>query len=140
MAAKTGKTAKRKTMSALVYCYNRYEYWPSRANAKKMYLEGMMCCEGSEQERYTNIYCQLEQGATYATDDYDEKVSVKTMIGPVPCGDRYLFELGMDDGSKIYVGMIKRKNDPKRLIEVVKSKVFEECKKLLCEYVEGKYL
>lgn len=44
-----------------IICYN--ETKPMiRRDAIAFYFEGMMCCEGSERERYTNIYQQLMLG------------------------------------------------------------------------------
>ena len=34
-------------------------------------MEGMMCSEGAERERYTQIYTQLASGLTYCTDKED---------------------------------------------------------------------
>lgn len=39
-----------------------------RQDAIEKYLEGMMCCDGSERERYTNIYIQLIAGNKHCTD------------------------------------------------------------------------
>ena len=44
-----------------ITCYGRKESL-LRADAIRKYQEGMMCCEGSERERYTNIYIQLISG------------------------------------------------------------------------------
>lgn len=46
------------------------ETWKSREQAERFFLEGMMACEGSEQERYSNIYCKLQLGMDYCTDDF----------------------------------------------------------------------
>jgi len=43
----------------IVKCYYRYEIWKSRSKAKRFYLEAMNACDGSERDRYTNIYCDL---------------------------------------------------------------------------------
>lgn len=50
-----------------VTCYGREETL-SRSAAIKKYKEGMRCCEGSERERYTNIYLQLIEGQTKCSD------------------------------------------------------------------------
>lgn len=39
-----------------------------RKDAIDFYLEGMMACEGSEAERYTNIYLQLLEGQMTCKD------------------------------------------------------------------------
>ena len=50
-----------------VICYGQKEVM-SRSAAIKKYKEGMMCCEGSERERYTNIYLQLIDGQKNCSD------------------------------------------------------------------------
>lgn len=42
-----------------------------RKDAIDFYLEGMMACEGSEAERYTNIYLQLLEGEIVCNDSRD---------------------------------------------------------------------
>lgn len=44
-----------------IHCYNQVEKM-KRKDAIKKYLEGMRCCEGSERDRYTNIYFDLIDG------------------------------------------------------------------------------
>lgn len=53
-----------------ITCYGETEQM-ERKDAIKLYLEGMMACEGSEQERYTNIYCQLMAGEKVCKDTID---------------------------------------------------------------------
>lgn len=50
-----------------VTCYNTTRYM-LRKNAIKDYLEGMMYCEGSEQERYAKIYTELILGNKVVSD------------------------------------------------------------------------
>lgn len=50
-----------------IICYGRKERMP-RKKAIAEYKTAMMCCEGSERERYTNIYCQLIAGETICSD------------------------------------------------------------------------
>ena len=50
-----------------VTCYNKKETM-TREDAINKYYEGMMCCEGSEGERYRTIYCQLMEGLTNVYD------------------------------------------------------------------------
>ena len=40
-----------------------------RKDAEKLYLEAMMCSEGSEQSRYVQIYAQLVSGEDYCFDE-----------------------------------------------------------------------
>lgn len=51
-----------------VTCYGKTEVM-EREDALKEFFEGMMCCEGSERERYTNIYCQLVEGLNEVYDE-----------------------------------------------------------------------
>lgn len=44
-----------------IHCYNQVEKM-TRKEAIAKYLEGMRECEGSERERYTNIYFDLIDG------------------------------------------------------------------------------
>lgn len=53
-----------------VTCYRKTKRM-RRGKALKFYGEAMSCCDGSEQERYTNIYCQLAEGAMEATDEIE---------------------------------------------------------------------
>lgn len=50
-----------------VTCYRKTETM-TREQAIDKYYEGMMCCEGSERDRYTNIYCQLMDGYRRVSD------------------------------------------------------------------------
>lgn len=50
-------------------CYGKADTWESREVAEQFFLEAMMGSEGSEQNRYTNIYIKLQMGMTYCTDD-----------------------------------------------------------------------
>ncbi len=51
-----------------ITCYGKTEKM-EREKAKKFYLDCMKNSEGSEQERYTNIYTQLMDGATVCFDE-----------------------------------------------------------------------
>ena len=51
-----------------IICYRKKERM-ERKEALAKYLEGMMCCDGSERDRYTNIYCQLIEGRTLCSDE-----------------------------------------------------------------------
>lgn len=50
-----------------VTCYGKTEVW-EREEAIKFFLDGARYCDGSEHERYFNIYCQLLDGAKTARD------------------------------------------------------------------------
>lgn len=50
-----------------VTCYGTTKEY-ERQDAIKKFLEGMMFCDGSEKERYTNIYLGLIQGYKEVSD------------------------------------------------------------------------
>ena len=52
-----------------ITCYGKAEYWDDREKAKMFYLECMMGSEGSEQQRYTQIYLQLCEGQMECSDE-----------------------------------------------------------------------
>ena len=58
----------RKLDSVKVTCYGVTKVWGDRQDAIKHFLEAMAYCEGSERERYTNIYLQLIDGCTECID------------------------------------------------------------------------
>lgn len=61
----------KKQQPVYVICYDKMEKFPSRANAKKKFVEAMMGSDGAEQDRYTQIFLELEGGHRIATDiDY----------------------------------------------------------------------
>ena len=47
------------------------QVWDSRKEAADFFLEGISAAEGSECERYTNIYVKLISGYDYCTDSPD---------------------------------------------------------------------
>ena len=50
-----------------IVCYGRKTQM-AREDAKRFYIECMMCSEGSERDRYTNILCDLLSGLKICTD------------------------------------------------------------------------
>lgn len=50
-----------------ITCYNQTEQ-KTRREALAFYFEAMMCCEGAERERYTNIYQKLMLGKMECDD------------------------------------------------------------------------
>lgn len=52
----------------IVRCYMKEEYWTTRQEAIDFYLEGALCCEGSEAETYMDIVRQLMAGYDIADD------------------------------------------------------------------------
>jgi len=68
-----GEDACKKLDSVKVTCYGETKLWDNRVDAVKFYLEGMAACEGSERDRYTNIYLQLLEGRTECEDIPDDE-------------------------------------------------------------------
>lgn len=64
------KARKKKDDIVTITCYGRTEKVP-RKDALNFYLEAMMNSEGSEQDRYTTIYCQLKEGQKVCSDEED---------------------------------------------------------------------
>lgn len=63
-------TPSQKSSVVYVECGGKIEIWKTRAKAMKFYLEGMICCDGSERDRYADIYCQLtDKRCKFASDD-----------------------------------------------------------------------
>lgn len=62
---------KKKKDSVVTICYGRRQVWKSRREAMNHFLEGMMCSEGSEQQRYATIYAKLVAGETECSDGDD---------------------------------------------------------------------
>ena len=61
-------TKKQLSEKVTVTCYRQTETM-TRQEAIDEYYEGMLCCEGSEGERYTKIYFQLMEGYTNVSDE-----------------------------------------------------------------------
>lgn len=73
----TGKSMEEKMRNdtVKVICYGQEKIWDKRDEALRFYLEGMSMSEGSERERYENIYHQLLEGRAVCGDVYlSEKV------------------------------------------------------------------
>jgi len=56
-----------------VICYGRRDTWEDRNAAIRFYLDGMSCCEGSERDRYTNVYLDLISGKDVCSDGFPER-------------------------------------------------------------------
>lgn len=50
-------------------CYGETTIWNNRRAAMNHFFEGILATEGSEQARYTRIYCALKDGLNYCTDE-----------------------------------------------------------------------
>ena len=51
-----------------VVCYGKARYFITREAAENEYLKAMAMSEGSERNRYTEIYLQLKEGLSLCTD------------------------------------------------------------------------
>ena len=58
---------RKKADLVVVTCYGQSQIW-ERGKALEFFLDAMMGCEGSERDRYVNIYYQLARGAKEAFD------------------------------------------------------------------------
>ena len=54
----------------ITVCYGKKEEWESRKQAMDSFMEAICGSDGSEQQRYVNIYVKLKCGMNYCTDDY----------------------------------------------------------------------
>ena len=61
----------RKVNGAITICYGHREYWRSRKEAADYFFEGLCATEGSERDRYSQIYVQLVSGKSVCTDEID---------------------------------------------------------------------
>ena len=53
----------------ITVCYGKEDSWESRTAAEHFFLQAMIASDGSERERYVNIYIKLKMGMTYCTDE-----------------------------------------------------------------------
>ncbi len=54
-----------------IRCYGKETFFEIRKEAEDRYLEFMGMSEGSERDRYTEIYLQLKDGLRVCTDEVD---------------------------------------------------------------------
>jgi hypothetical protein len=59
--------ARRKSDIVVIECYGQIETM-ERQKAIEKYYEGMVCCEGSERDRYVTIYEKLMNGEKICSD------------------------------------------------------------------------
>ena len=52
-------------------CYGEKDKWTSMEEAKAFFIQAMAGSDGSERERYTNIYMQLCMGMMEYSDEMD---------------------------------------------------------------------
>lgn len=49
--------------------YGQKTVWESRDDAIAFFIDAMRCCEGSERDRYTNVYLDLIDGQDVCRDE-----------------------------------------------------------------------
>jgi len=49
-------------------CYNQATVWQDRSMAAEFYLEAMMCSEGCERDRYTDVLLEIMSGNAVCHD------------------------------------------------------------------------
>ena len=59
--------------SVKVICYGKEEVWESREEALNFYLKAIAGSEGSEKERYSNIFLELCAGLKVCTDTVEKE-------------------------------------------------------------------
>lgn len=52
-------------------CYGEVQEWDSRSEAKRFFLDALLNSDGSERERYSNVYAKLQMGYSCCTDSDD---------------------------------------------------------------------
>lgn len=62
------KTSNKKNDPVVVTCYGKTETWESRADAMAFYMRAMAASEGSECERYKNVFVALAAGEKICSD------------------------------------------------------------------------
>ncbi len=50
-------------------CYRQKRVWKDRKDAIAFFTEGVLACEGAEQNRYIAILAQLKAGKDVCTDE-----------------------------------------------------------------------
>ena len=64
-----GEDLCRKLTPVKTICYGKTDEWEDISDAKKHFLEALMQTEGSEKERYSNVYGKLECGMAVCSDE-----------------------------------------------------------------------
>ena len=64
-----GEDSCKKLKTVTTICYGKRNVWDSREEALDFFLKGMLMSEGSEQQRYTKIYTELQAGNDLCSDE-----------------------------------------------------------------------
>lgn len=65
----TPELAMNRKRKVTTVCNKQKRVWDSREEAKDFFLEAMMNSDGSEHDRYSSIYIQLQNGLDLCTDE-----------------------------------------------------------------------
>ena len=64
-----GEDHVKKLKTVKTICYGEEQIWDSRKAAMDYFFNAMMGSDGSEKERYTNVYTKLLMGREVCSDD-----------------------------------------------------------------------
>ncbi len=70
-----GKDFCQKLNTVTTICYDTEKVWNDRVSAEEFFFEAMMSSEGSEKERYSNVYFALKCGLYICKDTNNENES-----------------------------------------------------------------
>ena len=79
--------------------YNQIEKWHSRKRAIRFYQDGILACDGIEQERYCNVLSDLLAGKPVCHDGYSLPYAEVAARG-------HYYTTTAPDGSRDYGGVI----------------------------------
>lgn len=66
-----GVDSVKKLDTVTTVCYGKKQVWDSRKEAADFFLQAIAGTEGSERDRYVNIYLQLNEGCDVCSDEVD---------------------------------------------------------------------
>ena len=64
-----GEDVVHKPKTVKTICYGEEKIWDSRKAAMDFFFDAMMGSDGSEKQRYTNVYMKLQMGWEVCSDD-----------------------------------------------------------------------
>ena len=64
-----GEDVVQKLKTVKTICYGEEKIWDSRKAAMDFFFDAMMGSDGSEKQRYTNVYMKLQMGWEVCSDD-----------------------------------------------------------------------
>ena len=66
-------------MTITVKCYGELKNYNTKEEAMKFFLECMAWSEGSERDRYSQIFTQLARGLEYCSDEINNYTTLYNM-------------------------------------------------------------